>query len=76
MEIQVATTGEQDVAVCQKHTVKTQKHTAKTLPCATHGKDHTGKNCTGNSSLPCADYRAHGKDYRWAPPLLDDDDGR
>ena len=35
------TTGDKKFAVCLLHTAKSILPTAKTLPCATHGKDHT-----------------------------------
>ena len=35
------TTGDSPFAMCQGHTAKPQKPTAKVLPCAAHGKGHT-----------------------------------
>lgn len=52
-----STTGNRVFAVCRGHTAKVRKHTAKPLPCATHGKGHTATKCTAKSSLPCGLFR-------------------
>ena len=53
--------GKQWVCRVPKHTAKTQKHSAKDLPCVTHGKQRTAKLGRHTGCLPCALFRAHGK---------------
>ena len=55
------TTGGRQFAVCQRHTAKGEKLTAKGLPCAAHGKQHTANRCRQRGHLLCAIYRAHSK---------------
>ena len=43
------------------HTAKGEKLTAKGLPCAAHGKQHTTNRRRQRGPLSCAIYRAHGK---------------
>ena len=57
------TTGDKKFAMCLLHTAKPILPTAKTLPCATHGKDHTVNRCWQRQPLPCAFCRAHGKEF-------------
>jgi len=49
--------------VCLLHTAKPILPTAKTLPCATHGKNHTVNRCRQRQPLPCAFCRAHDKEF-------------
>ena len=46
--------GKQWVCRVPKHTAKTQKHSAKDLPCVTHGKQRTAKLGRHTGCLPCA----------------------
>ena len=62
------TTGHWPFAVCQRHTAKAGLHSAKCLPCVTHGKPPTAYNGWQSDYLPCVGSRAHGKGFavsRW-----------
>jgi len=56
------TTGNKIFAVCPRHTAKPKKHSAKTLPSVTLGKQHTAYIVTAKVYLPSVFYRALGKD--------------
>src|SRR5664279_19326 len=47
-------------------------HTATSLPCATHGNEHTAAKCTATCSLPCVIYRVKRQRPQVGPPPLDD----
>src|SRR6185312_6371750 len=57
------TTGHRAFAVCQRHTAKAGLHSAKCLPCVTHGKPPTAYNGWQSDYLPCVGSRAHGKGF-------------
>ena len=57
-----ATTGILWYAECQKHSAKTNIHSAKCLPTVALGKGYTAKGATANSSLPSAFSSALGKE--------------
>ena len=57
------TTGNRLFAVCQSTRQTAYMHTAKALPCAAHGKEHTAFRRRQRRPLPCALYRAHGKAF-------------
>jgi len=48
------TTGRRSFAVCQRHMAKAGLHTAKYLPCVTHGKPRTAYNGRQRATLPWA----------------------
>jgi hypothetical protein len=48
---------------CAKHTAKPENHTAKSLSYVAHGKLHTTNKHRQRGCLPCAIYRAHGKEF-------------
>ena len=76
---QLYTLREQWVCRVPKHTTKTQKHSAKDLPCVTHGKQRTAKlgRHFGHSAkpLPCVLFcrgpdKTHGKIKLPRPPSM------
>ena len=73
------TTGELVVPVCLVHKAKPEKHKAKSLPCAAHGKAHKAKQCMVMSSLSCAKYRGArqcwGRHHHHLTMMLDVDGG-
>ena len=56
------TTGFMLFAECQMHSAKPGKHSVKSLPSVTLGKDHSVKPLTAKGTLPSAFFRALGKD--------------
>ena len=66
--------------MCQENTGKTEKRTATSLPCASHGNEYTGKKSTGKSSLPCVKSRGARQPNSVGPACdlttIDGDGGR
>ena len=54
-------------AVCQRHTAKAEKHTAKCLPCVTHGKQLTAYKRRQSIPLPWVVSQAHDKSFAVRP---------
>jgi hypothetical protein len=50
-------------AECLKHSVKPEKHSAKSLPSVTLNKESSAKSTSAMASLPCTFYRALDKDF-------------
>jgi len=64
------TTGNTSFAECLRHSVKALLHSAKLLPSAALGKDHSANFSSVKGSLPSAFCRALGKDFAeclWEP---------
>ena len=61
MEELLITTGLSEFAECQGHSAKPNLHSAKALPSAALGKDHSVKNESAKTSLPSVFCRALGK---------------
>ena len=58
---EVSTTGNRHFAECVRHSAKPEIHSAKALPSAALGKEHSTKNYSVKKSLPSAG-KALGKD--------------
>ena len=54
-------------AECLRHSAKAKLHSAKPLPSAALGKEHTAKNWSAKPSLPSVFYRALGKGFAESP---------
>ena len=61
MSDHIFTTENSDFAVCHRHSAKTKKHSANTLPSVTLGKQHMSSTVSANSYLPSVFYRALDK---------------
>ena len=61
------TTGFRFFAECLRHSAKARLHSAKPLPSAALGKEHTAKNWSAKHSLPSVFYWALGKGFAECP---------
>jgi len=57
------TTGPSEFAECQGHSAKPNLHSAKALPSAALGKEHSAKKESAKTSLPSVFCRALGKAF-------------
>ena len=63
------TAGISGLAECQGHSAKPNLHSAKALPSATLGKEHSANKPSAKTSLPSVFYRALGKAFAECPTL-------
>jgi hypothetical protein len=65
-----STTGIERFVECLKHSAKPEKHSAKTLPSVTLGKESSANSTSATTSLLSTFYRALGKDFAECQSVL------